>query len=401
MIGARTRAVARWELLRFAKLKDLVIGALIFAALFGAGTLFGEFAGRKMGAEQEIAVLEPERLGLTEPVTLVDVQLEPFEFTPDAAGLARVDSLLVVEEIDGALVPTEDGWQLRVRRERTWTGRVQAQLVGLVQQVRLSELQLDPEVLAEIVTPPSVRTTVVDPPREGVGKASPLSAILVVALMMLGLFVGFSYVFVAITGEKTQRVTESLLSVLTPQEWIDGKILGLTAVVLLNLASTVGGYLLWKVIDWIAFGGSLGAPAGIDPGVLLVSAAFATLGFLFWFTCFAMIAATIDDPNTSQRSSFMFLPMLPISLVFGGLDAADATWMRALSLVPGVSPVAMPVRLLRGEPAVWEIVLALVLLALGAWWFRRAAGRMFGTSMLMTGKEPSLREVWRWLREST
>jgi hypothetical protein len=31
---------------------------------------------------------------------------------------------------------------------------------------------------------------------------------------------------------------------------------------------------------------------------------------------------------------------------------------------------------------------------------RRAAGRMFGVSMLMTGKEPSWGEVWRWLREA-
>jgi len=60
----------------------------------------------------------------------------------------------------------------------------------------------------------------------------------------------------------------------------------------------------------------------------------------------------------------------------------------------------MPVRLMRGDPHLLEVVASLVLLAAGAWFFRWAAGRVFGTSMLMTGKEPSLREVLRWLREA-
>ena len=34
---------------------------------------------------------------------------------------------------------------------------------------------------------------------------------------------------------------------------------------------------------------------------------FAMLGFGFWFTLFALVAATINDPNSSSRSSLMFL----------------------------------------------------------------------------------------------
>ncbi len=59
-----------------------------------------------------------------------------------------------------------------------------------------------------------------------------------------------------------------------------------------------------------------------------------------------------------------------------------------------------PVRLLRGDPWVVEILLSLALLVVMVWVFRRAAGRVFGVSMLMTGKEPSWGEVWRWLREA-
>ena len=44
--------------------------------------------------------------------------------------------------------------------------------------------------------------------------------------------------------------------------------------------------------------------------------------------------------------------------------------------------------------------LALVLLAAAAWFFRRAAGKIFGTAVLMSGKELTVREVWRWTREA-
>ena len=69
------------------------------------------------------------------------------------------------------------------------------------------------------------------------------------------------------------------------------------------------------------------------------------------------------------------------------------------SMACSFSPAAMPVRLLRGEPALVEILLSLALLAAAIWLFRRAAGRVFGISMLMTGKEPAWSEVWRWMRE--
>lgn len=396
MLSSRTRTVARWEFLRFAKAKDLVLGTLIFAVLFGAGSMFGEFTARKLDRDRDIAVTDADRLGLTERTVVAGLALDP-----STRSLAELDSMLVEEAIDAALVAAgEDRWELRVRRERTWMEGVRVQLGALLQQARIAELDLDPEQLRTILSPAVVETVVVDPPRSGTGKSSSVTALLLVGLMMMGLVVGFSYVFVAITGEKTQRTTESLLSALTPQEWIDGKILGLTGVVLVNLASTVAGFLLWTVVGRLFFDQDMGISLGLDPGLFLVSLALAALGFAFWFTFFAMIAATIDDPNTSARSSFMFLPLLPMSLVFGGLDAADAVWMQVLAVIPGVSQVAMPVRMMRGEPYWWEIALALVLLFLTAAWFRRAAGKVFGTSMLMTGKEPGLREVWRWLRES-
>jgi len=396
MIGRRALLVAHWEFLRFAKTKDLLIGVLVMAVIYGGAQLAGEFARGRAAEERTVAVLSSSLLELEAPL-----QLGSFTLVPESRGLAVVDSLVTAGDLDAVIVPLEDRWQLRVKSDRSWQDLLRMQVGALAKQQELQRLNLAPDVLAALNTPHEITTVLVgaDPGTTG-ERPDVLVVVFVVGVMLLGLFTGFGYVFVAITAEKTQRTTESLLSVLSPQEWIDGKILGLTGVVLVTLISYLVAWFLFQIVYWRFFGGSFSLPGGVGGMDLALSLLFAAGGFAFWFTLFALVAATINDPNTSSRGAMMFVPFIPLSLVFAGLDTPDAGWMRTLSLIPGVSPSAMPLRILRGDPAAWEIVLSLVLLLAGAALLRWAAGRVFGVSMLMTGKEPGLREVWRWLREA-
>jgi ABC-2 type transport system permease protein len=387
--------VARWEYRRFAKPKDLVIGTLTFAVIFGIFGFVTEFVERKANEQLEIAVVSGELMGLEEVEFLQRYLLLPAE-----EGLADLERMLADEELDAILVVTDaDQGELRVRSERGWQEEFLALLAAHRQTRRPYELGLDSEALAALTAPVSLTRVELETSGGGPKRAEGLTVIIVVGTMLLGLLLGFSYVFIAITGEKTDRVTESVLAAITPQQWIDGKILGLTLVTLVNVISYGVGYTLYKAAAVLIFGVELRLPPGVaDPGVLAWLLLFALGGFAFWFTLFAMVAATISDPNTSSRSALMMLPFLPLGLTLVGMDQPDAFWMRVLAVVPGISPAAMPVRLLRGDPALLEILVSLALLAAAAWLFRSAAGRVFGVSMLMTGKEPSWTEVWRWIR---
>lgn len=394
MIDRRVWLVARWEFLRFAKTKDLIIGTLVLAAIYGGSQLLADFARGRSTQERTVAVAEADGLLADAPL-----QLDTVSLVPDRRGLAVLDSLVLAGDLDGVLAPADGGqWHLRVRDDRAWQDALRTRFAALVWQHDLRALDLEPRVLEALNRAPDIATVALEPAGDG-ARPSILVVVMVVGAMLLGLFTGFSYVFVAITAEKTQRTTESLLSVLTPQQWIDGKILGLIGVVLVNLLSFLVAWYLWQGASWLLLDRTLALPGGLGGSALVLSLLFAAAGFAFWFTLFALVAATIDDPNSSSRSGLMFLPFLPLSLVFVGLDAPDAGWMRALALIPGVSPSAMPVRILLGEPAAWEIAVSLLLLAAGAMALRWAAGRVFGISMMMTGKEPGVREVWRWLRE--
>ncbi len=397
MINRRTLLVARWEFLRFAKAKGQLISIGVMVVLFGAFDLGSTFVQGRVTRERTVAVLSAGELGMEEPLQLEGFLLVPVEHSP-----AEADSLVLAGEFDAVVASgVDDSWQLRVKHDRGWQNLLRVQIGALAKERELLDLDPDPQVLAALGAQADVTTVLIGAEDDGQNRrAGTLVVVIVIGAMLLGILYGFGYVFTAITAEKTQRTTESLLSVLSPQQWIDGKILGLTGVILVDLLGILAAWFLWQAVSWRFFGGSLSLPGGLGGPELVLSMLFAAAGFAFWFTVFALVAATIDDPTSSSRSQLMLLPFLPLGVVLAGLDSPDALWMRVLSFVPGASPSAMPVRILRGDPALWEIAVSMILLVAGAMALRWAAGRVFGLSMLMTGKEPGLREVWRWLRES-
>jgi ABC-2 type transport system permease protein len=392
----RALAVARWEYERFAKPRDLLLGILFFGGIFLVVEWIGSFGERKRNETQVVAVSGGQQLGIEGTQVHGRFELRDESARPRA----ELEAALAQEQVDAWLEVSLPGRaELHVRSERGWHDELVHLLQGLVQSNRLRQSALEPADMSAILAPVEVSIVAQDPSAQPGAPARTMTVLIIVGTMLLALFLGFSYVFVAITGEKTQRVTESVLAAITPQEWIDGKILGLTGVVLVNVVSYGVGYLLSRAAAVLLFGKPFALPTGVgDPWLMLGVALFSFLGFAFWFTLFAIVAATISDPNTSGRGSLMMAPFLPLAATFVGLDSPDALWMRLLALLPGMSPAAMPLRLLRGDPAFWEVALSIALLVVMILLFRRVAGKVFGISMLMTGKEPSFREVWRWSR---
>ena len=108
---------------------------------------------------------------------------------------------------------------------------------------------------------------------------------------------------------------------------------------------------------------------------------------------------TTNDPNTSARSTFILLPVLPMGMAFAGVGQPNVLWMKVLGLLPFSAPTVLPVRMIMGEVGWWEFPLSIALLVGSVWLFRRAAAKVFRVSMLLYGKEPSWGEVIRWARE--
>ena len=245
-----------------------------------------------------------------------------------------------------------------------------------------------------MVTPQSVTST--STTNHKISNPDRLVAIGMMSAMVLVSYLGLSFFMTGITGEKQQRITEQIVSAISPQAWIDGKLIGLTAAAFASASSLLFTGIATHGIAWCA-GYEIELPSAMTRLDLLpILCILFVGGAIFWNCFYAAISSIINDPNTSARSGLLFNPMLPLSASFFAIPQPDAFAMRTLSLLPGASSTAMPIRLLIGEVAWWEIAVCLTSLCVGVALLRRIAGRIFAAGIMLYGKEPSWRDLLQW-----
>lgn len=384
--------VAQWEFFRFFKWRDQVTGFI--SLLVSSALAFGavKFAGSSN--DVELAVV-----GLTEAIQLPEKSR--LSLRPSSEPIDQLRQQLAKRKLDGILLvtpgnndPSEPEVELIVRKQPRWLAEIQ-QALDQAKRIRtLERTAILPEQLQQVLAPQVIRVTTTTP--DSVSIADRLVAAGMGMFMVVVSFLGLSFFMVGITAEKQQRITEQIVSIISPQAWIDGKLIGLTGAAFASVSSLLVGGLVIYAFVWLAgYGTSI--PDSLTRWDLLPLLAILSLGGVVFWNCFyAGVSSIINDPNTSAKSGLLFLPMLPIAAGFIAIPQPDGNAMRVLSVLPGTSSTAMPIRLLLGEVTWWEIALCLLLLAGGILLLRRAAGRIFAAGIMLYGKEPSYLEVLHW-----
>jgi ABC-2 type transport system permease protein len=390
--------VALWEFGRFFKWRDQLI-ALSLAVVGGA---VGYFSTKLIAADKPktatVAVINTTGIVVASPPT-ARVQLVP----PGADDEATLRQKVKDGKLDGLLLWKDKMTaEVVVEKEPPWKAELEQLMTQSKTSAEIIRTGIPVTAVSDILNPVKLTVKYFDDTTEKRNRMAKLAAGVCVTMVVIGTFFALAYLFTGITGEKQQRVTEQIVSAIGPQAWIDGKVLGvcLTAIAQLTTygviaAVLITGFMLWR---------------GKNPAILLegfslplvaVFLIMAAGSLALWNCFFAAVAATINDPNTSARSSLMFLPMLPTGFGFAALNNPDSTLMKVTSLIPGTSSAVLPARMAMGEVAWWEVAVAIALLAAAVWVMRRIAGKIFAAGILMHGKEPSIKEMWRWLTVKT
>lgn len=386
--------VAGWEFKRFFKIKDVIITLLIL--LFLTGVLGAGFwlAQRESAAKPKIAVINSAILRLdSAPPATFDFsfhQLENEIALRERVGRRDLDALLIIKTTDSA--------ELVTYKDPLWQRQLENVLTNARRQIRLAELNLEAREFEILMAPFQIVPSYHEASSSPSSAAQRVYAGIFACLMLLAIFACYQYLFASITGEKNLRVTEQIISAISPQVWMDGKILGISVIGLTfiiiygSFSLFIGGLVLYlagfNVLQLISL---------TDPLQTLLLLTIALLGILCWNCFFAAIAATVDDPNTSSKSVIMFLPFLPVLVTIAGFTNPDSFVMKLLSILPFTSPSALSMRLVVTDVAAWEIGLALVVLLGTIWLLRKAAAKIFRIGMLIYGKEASFAEVSKWL----
>jgi ABC-2 type transport system permease protein len=198
----------------------------------------------------------------------------------------------------------------------------------------------------------------------------------------------------SVTGEKQNRVLEILMTSITPTELLGGKIVALGLVGLLQtLVWSSAGVALLQIS-----GKSLGLAAAfqLPPSIIGWGALFFLLGYALYGSLMAGLGALVPNlKEATQATTVMIIPMLiPLVFVSALIGEPNGAIAVVLSLIPLTAPVAMMTRLAAGSVPIWELITALVLMAVMTYFVIRAVAGMFRAQNLLSGQAFSLKRFF-------
>jgi ABC-2 type transport system permease protein len=213
-----------------------------------------------------------------------------------------------------------------------------------------------------------------------------------------------SAVIGAVVEEKETKIAEILFSSANPFVLMMGKLIGVCLAGLTQVAIWVFSALAlmtYFLVSAKTNGMSLPLP-DISAGVVLFFFIFFIIGFLLYSTVYALIGSMVT--TTQEGGQFVlitvFILMAGLYSVIPIVRDPNSTFSTIISLVPFVSPISMPARIVIEFPPLWQIFLSIllnVLMICGLIW---VAARVYRVGMLMYGKRATIPEVWRWIRTS-
>lgn len=210
-------------------------------------------------------------------------------------------------------------------------------------------------------------------------------------LLLYGQLFGYGlWVATGVIEEKASRVVEMLLSAIRPRQLLTGKILGIGALGMCQLALIAG-----FAIALASLTGALDATSGALAAAALDIGWF-ILGFAFYASVFAAAGSLVSRMEELQNV------IVPINLTIlvsffvsvGALQDPNSTISIVASILPVSSALAMPVRIVLGAATAPQIVLSLTVLIASTVALVPIGARLYAGAVLRTGARVKLRDAW-------
>jgi ABC-2 type transport system permease protein len=216
-------------------------------------------------------------------------------------------------------------------------------------------------------------------------------------LLFMSLMTSAGYLLQGISEEKENRVIEVILSSVKPEELLFGKLFGLGAAGLLQLA-------VWISVASMAAGLLAAAVlAALDARLFLSCLVLFVLGFLLTGSLMTGTGALGSNARESQQFAAIWslLTILPPAVTWMAiLDEPNGWVARLLGWFPLTAPLTMMLRLGTGQVPLWDFLLAVLGLCAGVYLSVRASAALLRLGLLMYGKRPTFSEILRQLRHA-
>ena len=449
MVRAKLWAVIRREYLERVQTRAFILGSLLGPVLI-VGVLFVPawltLRNMRADATSSLVVIDATGAGLGErlrtaltPSTSasngtspnatgsIDVRVT----TPD--GIAAAESLatkdVISKTVDGYVVL--DSRTLRGERAR-YSGR-KATAVG---DMRRLETALRQSTLAERLESANLSSSLVDSltrsrlvleserlTEQGRGsdasrRANVMFAAAVAFLLYMSMILYGQTVLRGVLEEKSTRVAEVVVSSVSPETLLAGKVIGVGAVGLTQQIIWVVGTLylgsfiapmLTRMAGPAADAAAPGAAAipamsmpDIHIGSLLLILVFFILGYGVYSSLYAAVGSTVNSEQEAQQALAPILVLIVSSALFiqPAMMNPTSTLARVASMFPFSAPIIMPLRMSLVPIPPWEMAVAIIGLLVSFVGVILLAARIYRVGLLMYGKRPTLGELARWVRQA-
>lgn len=412
-----------------------VLMPVLMIALMAAPTLMMIFA---KGETKTLLVVDESGVIASQLTGDDDVVFETSTLAPDEAR-ARTDRFGVLW-IGGDIVDNPSNAKLYTNSSSSMSleSSISSQMEKIIERERLKRYDIDnlEQIMRDVKASVTLSTYRNDLAAEGEEKEATSSG----TAYMMGIFLGMMlYMFLLIYGsmvmtsvieEKGSRVLDVLVSSVSPFRLMMGKILGVAAVAVTQIAiwavlvCGVGAVVLLAImpddvmrsVEAVQSGAMTSAEAGIDADMLsAVSLAtdpvrivmmfvwlllFLTGGFLFYSAMFAAVGSSVDSIQDAQQLQTpvtipIILAIILAMSVFNDPNSSLAFWA---SMIPFTSPVVMMARI-PFDIATWQIALSLAVLYASVAGMAWAAGKIYRVGIFMHGKKPTFKELLSWIRQ--
>ncbi|MBS0360054.1 MAG: ABC transporter permease [Proteobacteria bacterium] len=281
-----------------------------------------------------------------------------------------------------------------VRQELTAIQRAQALQASGIDTAALARVQ-------GVRAPIAIQT----PPEGGSRERVMMHSVLPLAmayLLLLGVMTSGSWMLQGLIEERSNKLLESVLACITPDDLLFGKLIGVLAVGLVMM----GAWIVFAVGAAFSVQGVVAdflRPAMVSvssPGVIAALLYYFLAGYVAISVMFLAVGAMSDSMRDAQ--AYLTPLILGITIPFiliaqSILLNPDGPLPRILSWIPIYAPFAMMARLGGGVPA-WEIMGSGVLLGVFVVVELVLISRLFRSSLLQTGQSGGFGLMFKRMR---
>ena len=221
------------------------------------------------------------------------------------------------------------------------------------------------------------------------------------ALLAASLIFSSIYLLQGLGAEKENRLMEILLSSVSPRQLITGKVLGIGAAGLVQVAVWVAATPLLLNLASSSIGGFI-STIQIPPNLLALAVVYFVLGYLLFAVLSVGVAAVSSSVREAQTLASIFTTWViaPFWLLSAIMAFPNSPAWVVLSIFPFSAPVMVILRFgLIGVPP-WQLATSIAVLVLCIFGGLVLASKLLRTYMLMYGKRPNLGEIIRNLRRA-